>query len=106
MSVRGKRGVGIPSVLLHEAEGTVVSIEFKSGVLARGILHESEDNMNCHMKNIELTDTDGKVTKASEMCGWCWCWSGSVCVCLSPSPCLSPSTVKQLTPLNTSSLFR
>lgn len=27
----GKRGIGIPTILLHDAEGTTVTIELKSG---------------------------------------------------------------------------
>lgn len=50
MSVTGKRGVGIPTILLHDAEGGLITIELKNGCTYRGILDESEDNMNCTMK--------------------------------------------------------
>jgi small nuclear ribonucleoprotein D3 len=50
MSVSGKRGVGIPVILLHDAEGGIVTIEIKNGFTYRGILDEAQDNMNCTMK--------------------------------------------------------
>ena len=31
MAVTGKRGVGIPTILLHDGEGTLVTVELKSG---------------------------------------------------------------------------
>ena len=54
MSVSGKRGVGIPVILLHDAEGGIVTIELKNGFVYRGILDEAQDNMNCTMK-VRLT---------------------------------------------------
>ena len=50
MSVSGKKGVGIPLILLHDAEGGIVTIELKNGESYRGILDESQDTMNCTMK--------------------------------------------------------
>ena len=60
MSVTGRRGVGIPTIILHNAEGTVVTIETKSGETFRGILDESEDNMNCQVRMAIRTDQFGK----------------------------------------------
>ena len=62
MSVSGKRGVGIPIILLHDAEGGIVTIELKSGDCYRGFLEESQDNMNCTMKDCTKTDAKGKET--------------------------------------------
>lgn len=31
MSVTGKRGVGVPLILMHDGEGTIVTIECKNG---------------------------------------------------------------------------
>jgi len=62
MSVTGKRGVGIPIVLLHDAEGSIVTIELKNGDLYRGYLDEAEDNMNCVLKDATRVAADGKVT--------------------------------------------
>lgn len=50
MSVSGKRGVGIPIILLHDAEGGVVTIETKNGCVFRGLLEEAQDSMNCTLK--------------------------------------------------------
>lgn len=50
MSVTGKRGVGIPIILLHDAEGGVVTVELKNGSIYRGILEDGQDNMNCTLK--------------------------------------------------------
>lgn len=57
MSVSGKRGVGIPVILLHDAEGGIVTIELKNGYTYRGILDEAQDNMNCTMKVGSSTST-------------------------------------------------
>ena len=60
MSVTGRRGVGIPTIILHNAEGTVVTIELKNGETFRGILDESEDNMNCQVRMAKRIDQFGK----------------------------------------------
>ena len=54
MSVSGKRGVGIPVILLHDAEGGIITIEMKNGSIIRGLLEESQDNMNCTLKVIVI----------------------------------------------------
>lgn len=50
MSVTGTHGVGLPIILLHDAEGSVVTVELKDGSLYRGLLDEAQDNMNCTIK--------------------------------------------------------
>lgn len=50
MSVSGRRGVGIPIILLHDAEGGVVTIELKDGSTYQGTLDDAQDNMNCLMR--------------------------------------------------------
>ena len=50
MSVSGKRGVGIPLILLHDAEGGIVTVEMKDGSMYRGILDDAQDNMNLTLK--------------------------------------------------------
>lgn len=62
MAVTGKRGVGIPTILLHDGEGTIVTIELKSGDLYRGFLEVSEDNMNCLLKDAVRTDPNGNIS--------------------------------------------
>ena len=55
VSVTGKRGVGIPLILLHDAEGGIVTVELKNGCIYRGLLDEAQDNMNCTLKVCKLT---------------------------------------------------
>jgi len=63
MSVTGKRSVGIPTILMHDSEGTIVTIELKTGETYRGLLEDSEDNMNCTMRQCIKTAVDGTVTR-------------------------------------------
>ena len=60
MSVVGNNRVGIPIVLLHDAEGGVVTVETRRGELIRGLLFEAEDQMNLYIKNAIVTDPTGK----------------------------------------------
>ncbi|CAM9919606.1 unnamed protein product [Phaeothamnion confervicola] len=60
MSVTGKSGVGMPIILMHDAEGAICTIETKGGEVYRGILDESEDNMNITMKDVVVTNPRGK----------------------------------------------
>jgi len=48
-----------PVILLHEADGFIVTVETKSGELYRGVLEGSEDTMNCQMKDVTYTNPDG-----------------------------------------------
>ncbi len=50
VSVTGKRGAGIPVILLHDATGGVVSVELKNGCVYKGTLEDAQDNMNCMIK--------------------------------------------------------
>lgn len=63
MSVSGKRGVGIPIILLHDAEGGIVTIELKSGDTYRGFLEEAQDNMNCTMKDCIKVSAAGQESR-------------------------------------------
>ncbi|EEY62452.1 uncharacterized protein PITG_14914 [Phytophthora infestans T30-4] len=67
MAVTGKRGVGIPTILLHDGEGTIVSIEMKTGETYRGLLDETEDNMNCVMKDAVRTDINGNTSQVEQV---------------------------------------
>ena len=62
MSVTGKRGVGVPVILMHDGEGTIVTVECKNGDTYRGFLDETEDNMNCILKDATRTDAKGNTT--------------------------------------------
>ena len=42
--------MGIPVILLHDAEGSVVTIEMKNGFTLQGLLDDASDNMNCTLK--------------------------------------------------------
>ncbi|KAF1336470.1 40s ribosomal protein s16, partial [Globisporangium splendens] len=67
MAVTGKRGVGIPTILLHDGEGTIVSIELKTGETYRGFLDETEDNMNCVLKDAVRTELNGSTTHVEQV---------------------------------------
>lgn len=54
--------IGIPVKLLHECEGHTVTIELISGEVYRGHLVDTEDNMNCQLKQATLTSREGKIT--------------------------------------------
>ncbi|CAM9894534.1 unnamed protein product [Chrysoparadoxa australica] len=63
MSVTGKRdGVSIPIIMLHDAEGGVVTVQTKGGELFRGQMEMAEDSMNIHMRDVLRTDMYGKTT--------------------------------------------
>ena len=57
------KSVGVPIILLHEAEGHTVTIELKNGEIYRGQLDESEETMNCLVTDVVVTAKDGRVTK-------------------------------------------
>ena len=67
MSVTGKRGVGVPLILMHDGEGTIVTIECKNGDTYRGFLDETEDNMNCVMKDATRTDAKGNKSQVEHI---------------------------------------
>lgn len=54
MSVVGNNRVGIPIVLLHDAEGAVVTVETKRGELIRGLLFEAEVSINKFKTGLSL----------------------------------------------------
>jgi small nuclear ribonucleoprotein D3 len=68
MSVVGNNRVGIPIVVLHDAEGAVIEVETKQGELIRGLLFEAEDMMNLYIKNAVITDgTTGIKRKSNQV---------------------------------------
>eukprot|EP00640_Fibrocapsa_japonica_P004729 CAMPEP_0113943140 /NCGR_PEP_ID=MMETSP1339-20121228/19207_1 /TAXON_ID=94617 /ORGANISM="Fibrocapsa japonica" /LENGTH=133 /DNA_ID=CAMNT_0000947925 /DNA_START=122 /DNA_END=519 /DNA_ORIENTATION=+ /assembly_acc=CAM_ASM_000762 len=67
MSVTGKRGVGIPIIMLHDAEGCIVTVELKNGETYRGLLDEAEDNMNCILVDVTKTTPMGKISKVDQL---------------------------------------
>ena len=50
-------------MVLHEGEGFFVTVETRHGEQYRGLLQESEDNWNLHLKNVEHVDAEGKKRK-------------------------------------------
>lgn len=67
MSVVGNNRVGIPIVVLHDAEGCVVEVETKNGELIRGLLFEAEDMMNLYLKNCVVRDALGVKRKVNQV---------------------------------------
>jgi small nuclear ribonucleoprotein D3 len=67
MSVTCGKGVGIPIILLHDAEGGTVHLELKNGDSYRGKLDEAQDNMNCTMKKCTKTTAAGVVSEVEEV---------------------------------------
>lgn len=57
----------MPLKVLYEAEGHVVTLEMKTGVLYRGRLIRVEDSMNCLLKDITVTRKDGAVSTLPEV---------------------------------------
>lgn len=67
MSVVGNNRIGIPIVVLHDAEGAVVEVETKKGDLIRGTLFEAEDMMNLYIKNAVITAPNGVKRKSPQV---------------------------------------
>ncbi|KAK2954586.1 putative Small nuclear ribonucleoprotein SmD3a [Blattamonas nauphoetae] len=59
--------IEIPIKLLHEAEGHIVSIEMKTHEIYRGKLIEAEDNMNCRLEGVILTQADGSTVRLNNV---------------------------------------
>ena len=69
--------IGIPIKLIHEAEGHIVTLETTTGEIYRGKLLEAEDNMNCQLQNVTVTQRNGQVSYCNiqgsfllRMCTW------------------------------------
>lgn len=77
-------GLGVPVKLLHESLGHVITVELKTGQLYRGKLAEggslpsmraprlmatcvAEDNLNISLKDITVTQRDGRVTQLDQV---------------------------------------
>jgi len=60
MSVFGKKGVGMPTILLHEGEAHTVTVELITGATYRGHLKQSEDSWNLLLTNVTATTREGK----------------------------------------------
>lgn len=67
MSLLGNAGVGIPTVLFHESEGLVVTVETRTGHLYRGMVVSAEDSMNLSLRDVTATDPDGNKTTITRL---------------------------------------
>lgn len=59
MSILGGRVVGIPTVLIHEANGLSITVEMLDGQLYHGLLEESEDSWNLKLRDVICFQPDG-----------------------------------------------
>ncbi|KAI8910658.1 hypothetical protein PhCBS80983_g03634 [Powellomyces hirtus] len=59
--------IGVPIKLLHEAEGHIITLELKSGAIYRGKLLDAEDNMNVQLKDILVTQRDGRQSQLEQV---------------------------------------
>lgn len=66
MSVTGKRIIGMPTLLLYEAEGCTILAQTRDGTLYRGMLGEVEDNWNLHMRKVLMRTKGSKKDVALE----------------------------------------
>ncbi|KAF5300386.1 hypothetical protein FQR65_LT01007 [Abscondita terminalis] len=55
--------ISIPIKILHDAVGHIITLETKIGVMFRGRLVGVEDNMNCQITGVSITDRDGRVSQ-------------------------------------------
>ena len=60
MSVTGKRIIGMPTLLLYEAEGCTILVQTRDGSLYRGRLEDVEDNWNLHMMSVVMRKKGSK----------------------------------------------
>ncbi|ETV99459.1 hypothetical protein H310_08142 [Aphanomyces invadans] len=61
------KSLGVPLSLLHEGEGHAITLELKNGEIYRGHLVESEDSMNCQLKQVTLTGRDGQISRLEQV---------------------------------------
>ncbi|RKP22541.1 hypothetical protein SYNPS1DRAFT_19957 [Syncephalis pseudoplumigaleata] len=59
--------IGVPIKLLHEAQGHIVTLELKTGQTYRGKLYEAEDNMNVQLRDVTVTQRDGRTTHLDQV---------------------------------------
>jgi small nuclear ribonucleoprotein D3 len=59
--------IGVPIKLLHEAEGHIVTLETTVGEIYRGKLLEAEDNMNCQLQNVTVTNRSGQISQLEQV---------------------------------------
>lgn len=67
MSVTGKRLIGIPTLLLYEAEGCTILVQTRDGSIFRGIILEVEDNWNLNLRDVLMIPKGSKEEFAFQM---------------------------------------
>ena len=60
---KASSSLGVPLALFREAESHAVTVELRTGDVYRGTLAESEDSMNCSLRDVVFTARDGRVTR-------------------------------------------
>ena len=58
----------MPIILLHDAEGGIVTVELKNGEVCRGLLDEAEDSMNLVLKAREPRSAQQQLLHAVLKC--------------------------------------
>ncbi|KAK9898928.1 Sm-like ribonucleoprotein [Cystobasidium minutum MCA 4210] len=59
--------IGVPTKLLQESLGHIITVELKTGQVYRGKLFEAEDNLNISLKDITVTQRDGRITQLDQV---------------------------------------
>ncbi|GAA6061794.1 hypothetical protein JCM10212_004850 [Sporobolomyces blumeae] len=59
--------IGIPTKLLHESLGHVITVELKAGQVYRGKLFDAEDSLSISLTNCTVTHRDGRVTQLDQV---------------------------------------
>ncbi|CBJ31311.1 Small nuclear ribonucleoprotein-associated protein D3 [Ectocarpus siliculosus] len=57
----------MPIILLHDAEGGIITVELKNGEVCRGVLDEAEDSMNLVLKDCVKTNIRGKTSTLQQL---------------------------------------
>lgn len=57
----------VPTKILNEAQGHIISLELVNGISYRGKLLEAEDNMNVQLQNVIVTNKDGSTKTATQV---------------------------------------
>ncbi|GAA5853763.1 hypothetical protein JCM8547_007440 [Rhodosporidiobolus lusitaniae] len=59
--------IGIPTKLLHESLGHVITVELKTGQVYRGVLYDAEDSLSISLTKCTVTHRDGRVTQLDQV---------------------------------------
>lgn len=51
MASSADKEMGVPIKLFHEGSGHTVTVELKNGEMYKGLLADTEDTMNCTLKD-------------------------------------------------------